>query len=220
MISIIEHSTYCNVGCGQTPTPGWRNFDNSASLLLARVPNSAWVLFRLGLIDASQFKFIEFARKNHLEFGNAARGLPFKSGSVDVLYSSHMFEHLDHEEAIAFLREARRVLRSGAIMRLAVPDISKQVERYLSSGDADEFVANTHLTQARPQGLVARLKVAFLGTRHHQWMYDGASLSKLLAAHGFRNITVQLPGETMIKNPGSLDLKERADESVYVEATS
>ncbi|MBK6799325.1 MAG: class I SAM-dependent methyltransferase [Acidobacteria bacterium] len=33
---------------------------------------------------------------------------------MDVLYSCHMFEHLDRDEALHFLEEAHRVLKDGA----------------------------------------------------------------------------------------------------------
>lgn len=208
----------CNIGCGQTPTAGWRNFDNSASLLLARVPFLPWILCRTGLIAESQYAFIQFARTQRLEYADAVKGLPLASGAVEVIYSSHMFEHLDRDEASAFLDEAKRVLRPGGIIRLVVPDIAKQVDKYIESKDADAFLASTHLTRLRPKTVVDHLRTLIVGTRHHQWMYDGDSLSKLLSSKGFRNVRIQTPGETMISNPGFLDLFERADESVYLEA--
>jgi predicted SAM-dependent methyltransferase len=208
----------CNVGCGQTPTNGWRNFDNSASLILARVPLLPRILYSCGLINPSQYEFIQFAFANRIEYGNATGRLPLPTGSVDVLYSSHMFEHLDCDEAVLFLAEARRLLRPGGVLRLAVPDISKHIQAYCESKDADTFVANTHMTQRRPRNIVARLRAALVGPRHHLWMYDGKSLSKVLKENGFRDVVIQPPGNSIISEPGELDLRERADESVYVEA--
>jgi len=49
-------------------------------------------------------------------------------------------------------------------------------------------------------------------------MYDGESLTRLLREAGFENAAVLPPGTTGIPDPGQLDLKERADESVYAEA--
>jgi hypothetical protein len=40
----------------------------------------------------------------------------------------------------------------------------------------------------------------------------------LLSAHGFREPRILEPGSTTIPIPGKLNLYERADESVYVEA--
>jgi hypothetical protein len=49
-------------------------------------------------------------------------------------------------------------------------------------------------------------------------MYDGRSLSELLCNVGFANVSVMPPGKTSITDPGSLDLEERPEQSVYVEA--
>ena len=43
-----------NVGCGSTPTPGWENFDNSPSVLLARVPHAGRLLFAAHIIGERQ----------------------------------------------------------------------------------------------------------------------------------------------------------------------
>lgn len=209
-----------NIGCGQTPTEGWRNFDNSPSVRLARIPLLPELLRALRVLEPRQYGYIEFARAHRVEYGVATRRLPLSSGSVDVLYSSHMLEHLDHEEVARFLAEARRLLRSGGTIRLAVPDLHKQVCRYAESGDADEFIASTRLCQPRPKTFAQRLSMLLVGTRHHQWMYDGASLCRLLQAHGFVNPAVLPPGETNIENPEPLDLKERMIDSVYVEASN
>jgi|SRR5262245_16582653 len=80
-----------NIGCGQTPTDGWRNFDNSMSLKLAGVPVLPELLWRLGMLGKEQYRFIQFARKNTLEFADG-RHLPLEDCSVEVLYSSHMLE--------------------------------------------------------------------------------------------------------------------------------
>jgi hypothetical protein len=57
-----------------------------------------------------------------------------------------------------------------------------------------------------------------VGPRHHLWMYDGNSLRALLERHGFVNASELPPGKTHIPETGALDLAEKADESVYVEA--
>lgn len=207
-----------NVGCGQSPTKGWRNFDNSPSLYLARIPGLSQVLTGTGLISKQQASFIQFCRTHSVEHGNATKGLPLKSGSVEVLYSSHMFEHLDREEAKLFLNEARRILCPGGIIRLAVPDIRMRAEKYMKELDADEFIASTNMARPRPRTLAKRIGILVVGTRQHQWMYDGASLSRLLESHGFNSPKVLPAGETQIVEPGDLNLHERSSESVYVEA--
>ena len=207
-----------NIGCGQTPTLGWRNFDNSLSLRLAKIPLLPDFLLKLKILESSQYQFIRFARENDIEYGDATKGLPMQDKSVDVLYSSHMLEYLDRDEADKFIKDVFRVLRAGGVIRIAVPDIKKQVEQYNESGDADYFVESTHLCVGHPKTLRQRLRVLLVGTRRHQWMYDGNSLSRLLQKLGFVATEVMPAGQTNISSHEPLDLWERASESVFVEA--
>lgn len=209
-----------NVGCGQTPTMGWRNFDNSLSLRLSRPRILGYWAFRLGLIDSNQNEFMKFAQANNIEYGDATKGILMQDRSVNVLYSSHMLEHLDREEAGRFLKEARRLLAPGGIIRLLVPDIKKLADQYISAGDADFFIESTILGTKSPRSLLERTRLLIVGSRNHKWMYDGKSLSKLLGDHGFIKARVVRAGETMIENPAPLDLHERDSESVCVEAVS
>jgi SAM-dependent methyltransferase len=62
---------------------------------------------------------------------NASGRLPLPDASVDVVYHSHMLEHLEVDEARAFLAECRRVLHPGGIMRVAVPDLEGIAKAYL-----------------------------------------------------------------------------------------
>jgi predicted SAM-dependent methyltransferase len=207
-----------NVGCGLTPTAGWKNFDNSPSLRLSKIRLLPEVLKKLGLIGKAQLEFIQFTRKNAIEYGDASRGLPVAEGSVDILYTSHMLEHLDKVEADHFLTKALHILRPGGTLRIAVPDLAKHIAFYMESGDGNGFLDRMFVCMPRPRSLSARLAMALFGTRHHQWMYDGESLTRLLNKHGFVDIRVLESGQTGISDPGNLDLTERSYESLYVEA--
>jgi predicted SAM-dependent methyltransferase len=208
-----------NVGCGMAPTDGWLNFDNSLSIKLASFPTLANVLHKAKLINPAQMELIEFCQKNKITWANGSKRIPLPSESVAVLYSSHMIEHLDRIEAKMFLEEARRVLAPGGIIRLAVPDLARLVKQYLENGDADAFIESTVMTIPRPRSLSERLGFLLVGTRHHQWMFDKKSLCKLLNESGFKDVAAVDAGSTQIPNPGSLNLAERVDESLYVEAT-
>lgn len=214
----MRKQTRINIGCGMSPTRGWLNFDNSTSIKLSKYPVLARGLFKLKLIEPAQMTYISFCQSHDILWADATRRIPLPDNSVDVLYSSHMLEHLDRVEAGLFLAEANRVLVPGGMLRLALPDLEKIVATYRANGDADAFVESAHMCAPRPRSLLARLKNLVTGARHHHWMYDGASLSKLVAAHGFRDATVLESGETGIENHEPLDLREREDESVYVEA--
>jgi predicted SAM-dependent methyltransferase len=129
-----------------------------------------------------------------------------------------MLEHLDSAEAALFFGEVHRVLKPGGIIRLAVPDLKRGMEKYMRDGDADEFVKSLYMGGCNLRRLSGKIRMLILGNRDHRWMYDGASLVRLLQASGFANATQLQPGETMIVSPEPLDLREREEESIYVEA--
>ena len=208
-----------NIGCGMSPTNNWVNYDNSFSLKLAKYPFFiSNILSCLGLVDKGQFEYIKFALKSNIKYANATVKIPIDNCSVDVLYSSHMLEHLDRFEADKFLKEAFRVLAPGGTIRLAVPDLEKKIKLYNDNQDANEFVESLHMSISKPRRLSERIKILLVGLRHHNWMYDKYSLCKLLKNHGFSDPVALVAGETRIIDLGELDLREREDESLYVEA--
>jgi predicted SAM-dependent methyltransferase len=185
---------------------------------LAQWPGLVNVASNLKLLKAEQRAFIEFAAKAQIRWADATKHIPEPEGSVEVLYCSHMLEHLDTVGVEGFLREAQRVLRPHGIIRIAVPNIRYHVDHYLSTGDADEFISRTHLTKRRPDSVSRKFAYLAVGDRHHQWMYDGSSLCRLLLATGYENAQIMDAGTTNIYDPGALDLSERFPESVFVEA--
>lgn len=211
---------YLNVGCGDVPTAGWLNYDNSLSLRLAQWPPLVKLLRKLGLISEKQRRFMQLVREYNIRYADAISHIPEPDASVRVLYTCHMLEHLERREAESFLREARRVLAPGGILRIVVPDLRHQVDLYLREGDADKFMEHLYVAVPKPVGLIGMVKYLLVGERHHLWMYDGASLCRLLREVGFNEPQLLPPGKTMIAGPGQLDLYERADESIYVEVVN
>ena len=203
-----------NIGCGMSPTRGWENFDNSISLKLAARPFLTNLLRGLKFISSSQLDYIAFCRDNKIRWADATRHIPLQNNSVAVIYSSHMLEHLDRGEARSFLKEAKRILQPGGTIRLSVPDLAKAVGNYISNKDADEFMRSMLVCQPNAKSILSRLRLAIVGNRHHLWMYDKQSLSKLLEECGFENPKSLSPGDTSIDQPGDLNLREREDESI------
>ena len=216
---MTEGSLCVNVGCGSTPTAGWRNLDNSPTVLLARAPALAGLAMRAGALGKYQRSFVEAVQRSGIRWANGARHIPVPDGGARVVYSSHMIEHLDPAAARRFLDEVRRVLRPGGIARIVAPDLMRLARAYVDRGDADRFGAATLLAADPPVGLRGRLRLATLGPRGHAWMYDSVSLVALLRDRGFTDARALPPGITGIPDPGALDLHERADESIFVEGT-
>lgn len=207
-----------NIGCGTAPTEGWLNFDNSPAIKLAKSPLRLKLATAMGFLNEQQIQNIKWNQKNNIQFADATKKLPFETSSVDCIYTSHMVEHLSQEGARCFLREVKRVLKAGGVIRIAVPDIRIAINDYLISNDADAFMKNI-LVQAPEIKTIKQKIILFVsGYRHHQWMYDGESLAKLLIEMGFSGAEICQDGKTNITDPGALNLYEQVEHSVYVEA--
>jgi predicted SAM-dependent methyltransferase len=208
-----------NIGCGLSPTPGWDNYDNSLSVWLSRRPILTFIAGAFGLLNEDQRRSIKWNRENPtVQWADATRAIPVADCSAEVIYTSHMVEHLDRDELSRFFQEVRRVLVPGGILRIAVPDLSKIANSYMIDGDADEFFRRMNVEGNKPKTLRQRIQWFVAGPRHHMWMYDGTSLCRLLEENGFVEAKAVPPGETVIPTPEPLNLSERIDESVYVEA--
>ncbi len=206
-----------NVGCGMTPIEGALNVDNSFSVYLAYHRPLLWLLKTLRLLSQENIACAEFSRAHGIVYMDCTR-MELPDGCADVLYASHMMEHLTRAQTARFLAEARRVLKPGGTLRLVLPDMRLLVEAYLSSHDCDRFVARTLLADETGSAFSARLRTLFFGYRGHRWMYDVPSVLALLSGSGFTDIRALPAGQTVIPEPDGINLSERADESLYVEA--
>ena len=208
-----------NIGCGPNPSEGWLNFDNSPAIKLANSPLKYRIAKLFGMLNKTHIKNIEWHKKNKIKYADATKSIPLPSNSVEAIYTSHMFEHLSREGAKLFLYEAKRILKIDGVLRVSIPDLKYYVEEYLNNGDADKFMTGILVESPPINTLKQKVFLLLNGYRHHQWMYDGKSLSFLFREFGFKNIKICKEGETTIKNSTGLDLFERGMNSVYVEGT-
>jgi len=130
---------------------------------------------------------------------NLNRRWLFADLSVDVVYASHVYEHLRPSTAELFLAEAHRVLKPGGALRIIVPDLLQLAQRYVAAfeaGDAEaskEFLwaLNLHLTNTCPED-ESRLKKFihwWQGFPHqHKYMYDLRSLKANISRFPFRDL--------------------------------
>lgn len=59
------------------------------------------------------------------------QGIPFPDNSFEVVYHSHVLEHLPKREAESFLKECYRVLHPQGLLRVVVPDLEQIARTYL-----------------------------------------------------------------------------------------
>lgn len=177
-----------------------------------------------------------------------SKGLPFESNSIDVVYHSHVLEHLDRNIAPHFLLEIKRVLKTNGIQRIVVPDLEKVCRDYLSHisdcdanskevSQHDSYIASLLEQSVRREAAATigynpfrkNLENFLFGDARkrgetHQWMYDKPSLTHLLDTLGYKNITYQGYDSSLIPNWNhyGLDQNQQGGEykpgSLYIEA--
>lgn len=64
---------------------------------------------------------------------NLLKGLPFADNSFDLVYHSHVLEHFSQKDGTQLIRECYRVLKPGATIRIAVPNLEQIAHNYLNS---------------------------------------------------------------------------------------
>jgi predicted SAM-dependent methyltransferase len=113
------------------------------TLYAGRKPYAAEQLARLNLTDARDLKLHLGAGPTRLAGWvnidvfpaevamNISWGLPFADGSAAFAYAGLVFEHLYYAgEALALLRDVRRVLAPGGVFRFIVPDMGLFMHKY------------------------------------------------------------------------------------------
>ncbi len=63
-------------------------------------------------------------------------GIPFVDNSFDVVYHSHILEHMPKAWGEFFLEECYRVLRPGGLLRVVLPDLENITRNYLDCLEA------------------------------------------------------------------------------------
>jgi predicted SAM-dependent methyltransferase len=65
--------------------------------------------------------------------GDIRDGLALPDDSIDYAVSIHGLQDLPYLDVLPALRELRRVLRPGGVLRLALPDLERSIEATSSS---------------------------------------------------------------------------------------
>ncbi len=126
-------------------------------------------------------------------------GVPAADNSLDLVYHSHMLEHLNYEDGIKFLKECYRVLKPGAKMRALVPDIELWINSYTQN---NKFFFEQYRKYGGIDPSIYHTKGAvFMGMLHnheHKFGYDYDSLSWVLNHVGFSQVNKTLYGDSDI----------------------
>jgi len=170
--SLSSFPVQLNLGSGFNPKPGWINVD-------------------LGH-ETADFQL------------DLREPLPFPDESASRIYSEHFFEHLEYasvtdsnawhldpshdpSEALAFLRECRRVLAPGGTCDLVVPDAECIVQEYANRAK-EPF---PRYEWWGPKWCVTPMhcvNYVFRQGKEHRYAYDFETLRHTLSLAGFSSV--------------------------------
>lgn len=141
---------------------------------------------------------------------NITKPLPFGNDSVDRILIEHVLEHVTPLQGFRFLKEARRVLTVGGVIRVIVPDVQKIWQ--FAEADYFEFVdkqmddwwaaANMGSPTHPADGKTAVETI--IGCHGHKSAYNAELLYAFIAAAGLDVIPAQY-GQSMFPELNDVD---------------
>lgn len=198
-----------NLGCGSIVVKGWLNVDYAYGARVAKLPLFGWINRKLRLfrVDWHPDIFLH----------DLSRPFQWPESSVDAIYCSHVLEHFSKNGGAEFLSRCFKVLRSGGIIRILVPDLSVIVKRYQSGEIAAEDLVSALgvLYGSSLRGLKGKL--SFMIQYPHKCMYDTPSLLRIAQGIGFRASSMAA-FESGIPNISEIECASRTEDAVIIEA--
>ena len=167
-----------NLGSSLKVAEGWVNLDGSPIALVAGLPRPVVAAsYRASGVrrQVSRDRYIGILKAHKFVHHRLEHRLPFADNSVDNVFAGEVLEHLCVDVAHRVLRECRRVLKPGGMIRICVPDLEHAVEQYLA--DQKQEALGFFLYDNGRGGLSA-----------HKSMWDYGLLSDALLAAGFASV--------------------------------
>ncbi len=227
-----------NLGSSARVAPGWNNVDFSLLVRLSRQRRLTALLHRYGLLSADRYERMRRIDPESVVCWDLRRGVPFPDGTFDVVYHSHVLEHVDRDAAPGFLHECRRVLRPGGWLRVVVPDLETVTREYLAVVDRlpdgateaehrfateqifDQMIVRVPRNRRAQPRVVRLLEHALIGDTArsgvlHRWMYDRFSLAALLREVGFVDVARCDATSSRVDGWSCFHLDTEPDGSIY-----
>jgi SAM-dependent methyltransferase len=142
------------------------------------------------------------------------QGLPLATGGLDYAVSIHALPELSYPQLVPALVELRRVLKPGAVLRLALPDLDRGIDAY-RRGERSYFKVDADEVRSDGGRLIAQM--LWYGYSRSLFTLDFAE--ELLEKAGFEAIRACAFGETASGLAGIVELDNREDESIFVEGS-
>lgn len=144
-------------------------------------------------------------KKNQKYFvkGNA-ESINLKNGKCEIVFCSHVFEHIPHTRLPIVIAEINRVMKKGGVLRILTPDLGKICKAYarndkkfFKKAKSEDESVRTDLglggmlmgfivTPGQDTVLIDRNMKKFISGYAHLYSYDYEMLSTILKKLGFK----------------------------------
>ena len=145
--------------------------------------------------------------------GDVLDGLPFSDAHFDVIAAHHSLQMIRFDDLPRALAELRRVLKPGGALRISVPDALKAVNKYIA-GVEHAFPISDEIERTA-DGRFWRY-MFWHGDARSAFSYE--SLEDALWRNGFQNVRKCEFKQTHTQYPEIVELDNREEESLFVEA--
>jgi len=198
-----------NLGDSREVPGGWIFVDYALSSRIARLPILGWI--------SKSLKIFKNERPSNLFIHDLTKPLPWADNSVDIIYSSHCLEHLKREDGLNLLKECSRILKSGGIIRIVVPDFRYIVDNYLEGKiNSLDFIEVLHVLHYDGSSLINKF-YSFFFSYPHKAMYDHDTLIKIFEGIKLTPIEKKY-NDSQIPDIHNVEIKDRCDNAVILEA--
>ena len=102
-----------------------------------------------------------------------------EESSVDLIYASHLLEHVKRKEVKSVLLRWKKLLRPNGVLRLSVPDFEKIIKYYLLNSDLEKLHGLLHGGQRNEYDI-------------HYITFDFKLLKRLLVEVGFSEEDIRI----------------------------
>ncbi len=129
---------------------------------------------------------LDMSRKGwHLEYVQNAAKLPFRDGSVDEIYASHVLEHVEVGRLLSTLQDWHRVLKPGGRLEVHVPHTAQIMQNFFRAAIPAKWAMLSALLGQRSANPHLGSPEQFLGLAQHQTVFDFQLLEWVLSQAGF-----------------------------------
>jgi predicted SAM-dependent methyltransferase len=128
------------------------------------------------------FIHIDLCDLSHIDYKSSIDDLSmFEDNSISLIYSSHSFEYFNKRDASNVLKEWRRVLKKGGMLRISVPDFDSLLKVYEKTKDINKILGPLF-------GMMEIETSQGKKILYHKTTYNFKSLSQLLKSNDFNQV--------------------------------